>query len=162
MRNSRKRAIVIRRRAAYAVFVGTIAANLLGCATSSKPTSATRASLAPPAAPPAPQAHTYRPCEDGPKGLKMVDSMERAGTTFTMTDEHEHLVSPEQLAERYIADCSDELSRMTTAAPIVATKDGAAGAARSAVLASWRQNLHYMEWWLHNRRERGSAPRKAN
>jgi hypothetical protein len=92
----------------------------------------------------------------------MVDSMEQAGTTFTMTDEHEHLVSPEQLAERYIADCSDVLSRMTMAATIVATTDGAAGAAMAGVLASWQQNLHYMEWWLQNRRERGSAPRNAN
>src|SRR5262245_35131896 len=120
-----------------ATAVATCVIALVACAT--RPSSSSVES-APTTTTTLPQSG-YTPCVDGPPTLKMVDDAERAGTPPIITD-YGRPSSPEALAERYIADCSANLSTLLIASAVV-RRDGSVGRATAAIAASWQQNLQY-------------------
>lgn len=104
----------------------------------------------------------YRPCAEGPSQLKRIDEATRGGSVpdIRMADPMAvlsgHPTTPEELAEKYIADCTEEIVRLS----------GPASAAASIVgwgpvdvqLRAMQSGLDFMKWWLDNRRERTKHP----
>ena len=91
----------------------------------------------------------YRPCETGPETFRDLDEAERRGLRqFEYRGEE---VNSERIAEIWIADCSRQLAKISAFAAV------SHGGVLRGLESRWRQNLHFMEWWLSNHRERETA-----
>jgi hypothetical protein len=78
---------------------------------------------------------------DGPRALRQVDEWEQKNYVADL----KRLgvpVTPEQLAESYIGDCSYWISAIS----LINIDKG--------TINFLRTNLDYMKWWLQNRREK--------
>ena len=91
------------------------------------------------------------PCKYGPDQLRKIDQDRDHLITFSYADTGQPM-SFETLAEMYIADCSDQIARLSAFAAMQPENDVARG-----VVAAWKTNLEYMQWWLKNRRDKAPA-----
>jgi hypothetical protein len=57
-------------------------------------------------------------------------------------------ISPETLAEIFIADCSARLAAVSTVNAL------SPSAAMKTIVSAWQGNLDFMKWWLQNRRQK--------
>jgi len=76
--------------------------------------------------------------EDGPK---KTEKQERV----TVTREGP---SAAEIGEEYIADCSDQLARLSAVAVMPNMWSA------EAVVRLWQSNLEFMKWWLANHRQK--------
>lgn len=97
------------------------------------------------------QEEKYLPCNTGPQMLRQVDTWEQEGLGPDIRDLGRP-ISPETLAEKLIADCSQQLALVSAAAGM--DKDSAL----RAVVNAWQTNLEFMKWWLQNRHSKTQKP----
>lgn len=93
----------------------------------------------------------YLPCDQGPSALKQIDVWERQGLS-AKTELFGRPSSPESAAEVLIADCAEQLAKISMAAGLV--KDSPL----RAIVNVWQTNLDFMKWWLQNRRQKMERP----
>ena len=82
--------------------------------------------------------------------LRKFSDSEQAGLQATIKDPAGRPMRVEALAEMYIGDCSDFIAKGTAVS--AALTDAYTRNLWVSLVAGWQQNLHYMEWWLQNRR----------
>ncbi len=90
----------------------------------------------------------YEPCNAGPAALRQVDEREQKGLVANATRLGVSM-TPQRLAEAYIADCSDSLRRLSSANSLSKAESGQL----QAIVNLWQTNLDYMKRWLQNRQE---------
>ena len=90
----------------------------------------------------------YLPCTTGPQMLRQIDTWERNGIAANIHGESGQKISSETLAEKLIADCSEQLTLVSAAAGI------GQDPSFKAVANAWQTGLDFMKWWLQNRRSK--------
>ncbi len=96
------------------------------------------------AAPPEP---AYQPCVAGPEALRQVDDREQKGLPADAMRLGVPM-TPERLAEVYIADCTDSLGKLSSATSLSKTESGQL----QTIVNLWQKNLDSMKRWIQNRR----------
>jgi hypothetical protein len=96
------------------------------------------------------QEAAYEPCAAGPAALREVEEREQKGLAgnamrFGVS------MTPQRLAEVYIADCTDSLRKLSSVTGLSKAESGPL----QAIVNLWQTNLDYMKRWLQNRREKG-------
>jgi hypothetical protein len=97
----------------------------------------------------APAEPAYVPCIAGPPALRDVEEREQKGLAVN-TMRSGVPMSPQRLAEVYIADCSDSLGKLSSATTLSKAESGQL----QAIVNLWQKNLDFMKQWLQNRREK--------
>ena len=90
----------------------------------------------------------YQPCVAGPPALREIDERELKGLAANAMRSGVPM-TPQRLAEVYIADCSDSLGKLSS----VTTLSKAQSGQLQAIVNLWQTNLDYMKQWLQHRRE---------
>jgi hypothetical protein len=90
----------------------------------------------------------YQPCVAGPPALREIDEREQKGLAANAMRSGVPM-TPQRLAEVYIADCSDSLGKLSS----VTTLSKAQSGQLQGIVNLWQTNLDYMKQWLQHRRE---------
>jgi hypothetical protein len=90
----------------------------------------------------------YQPCVAGPPALREIDEREQKGLAANAMRSGVPM-TPQRLAEVYIADCSDSLGKLSS----VTTLSKAQSGQLQAIVNLWQKNLDYMKQWLQHRQE---------
>jgi hypothetical protein len=96
----------------------------------------------------APAEPAYEPCVAGPPALREIDEREQKGLAANAMRSRVPM-TPQRLAEVYIADCSDSLGKLSS----VTTLSTAQSGQLQGIINLWQKNLDYMKQWLQHRRE---------
>lgn len=95
----------------------------------------------------------YKPCLTGPGMLRSVDTWERTNKKSARMTVDGQSVTPEEAAEMLIADCSQDLAKITGMAEAMEDYPPA-----KMIRNSWKENLEFMKWWLKNRHQKLGHP----
>ncbi len=95
------------------------------------------------------QEPAYEPCTAGPPALRQVEEREQKGLAANAMRLGVP-ITPQRLAEVYIADCSDSLGKLSSVTSLSKAESGQL----QAIINVWQANLDYMKQWLQNRREK--------
>ena len=90
----------------------------------------------------------YQPCLTGPPALREIDEREQKGLPANAMRSGVP-VTPQRLAEVYVADCSYSLEKLSSATML----SKAQSAQLQGIINLWQKNLDYMKQWLQHRRE---------
>jgi hypothetical protein len=90
----------------------------------------------------------YEPCVAGPPALRVIDEREQKGLAVNAMRSGVPM-TPQRLAEVYIADCSDSLAKLSS----VTNLSNAQSGQLQEIVTLWQTNLDYMKQWLQHRRK---------